>query len=69
MQAQMIQSSINQAMQTPPDYSIMGGLDCSTWVQQVLGKAGIYTGPAAPFPSDLMNNLGQMYPVSPGQQQ
>lgn len=66
MQAQMIQNSINQAMQNPPNYSIMGGLDCSTWVQQVLGNAGINTGPAAPFPADLMNNLGSMYPVYPG---
>ncbi len=68
MQAQMIQNSINQSTAAPPNYSLNPalGLDCATWVQQVLGQAGVQTGPMQPYPKDLMNQLSNQFTVLPG---
>jgi RHS repeat-associated protein len=68
MQAQMIQNSINQSAAAPPNYSLNPalGLDCATWVQQVLGQAGVQTGAMQPYPNDLMNQMSSMYAVLPG---
>jgi RHS repeat-associated protein len=65
MQAQMIQNSINQAQANPPLYSLDPslGLDCSTWVQQVLGNAGVITGPQQIQPIFAMQQLGANYPL------
>jgi len=65
MQAKMIQAFINQSMANPSNYSLNTqlGLDCATWVQQLLGNAGVQTGPMQPMPDDLMNQLGSMYKV------
>jgi RHS repeat-associated protein len=67
MQAQMIQSAINNAVANPGNYSFGGqiindGTDCATWVQQVLGSAGVNTGSPQFLPSDLMKQLVSMYP-------
>jgi hypothetical protein len=64
MQAQMIQNAMKQSMQNPPPYTIYGqtGCDCGTWVQMMLGDAGVNSGPAAPLPDTLMDQLDQLYP-------
>jgi hypothetical protein len=65
MQAQMIQNGINQGIQNPPNYDIGGGThtcDCASWPQQVLGDAGINTGPPTQVPNQLMNQLDTLYP-------
>jgi RHS repeat-associated protein len=69
MQAQMIQNAINQSMQNPPPYTIFGqtGCDCGTWVQMMLGDAGVNSGAPAPIPDTLMNQLDQLYPQQPQQ--
>jgi RHS repeat-associated protein len=67
MQAQMMKGAINQSMQNPPPYAITGqtGCDCGTWAQQILGDAGINSGPPAPLPGTLMQQLDQRYPQDP----
>lgn len=65
MQAQMIQNGINQGIQNPPNYDIGGGAhtcDCASWPQQVLGDAGINTGPPTQVPKILENQLNTLYP-------
>jgi len=65
MQAQMVQNGINQGIQNPPNYDIGGGphtCDCASWPQQVLGDAGINTGPPTQVPNQLMNQLDTLYP-------
>jgi RHS repeat-associated protein len=66
MQAQMIQDSINQSAQNPPPYSVEGqaphACDCASWAQQVLGDAGINSGPRTPWPDTLMQQLNQQQP-------
>ena len=63
MQAQMMQDAINQSQQNPPPYSIggQGGriCDCSSWAQQILGDAGINSGPVTQSPDVLMQQLQQ----------
>jgi hypothetical protein len=64
MQAQMLQNAMNQSAQNPPPYTVFGqtGCDCGTWAQQMLGDAGINSGPPAPLPDNLMQQLNQLYP-------
>jgi len=65
MQAQMIQNGINQGIQNPPNYDIFGGgrtCDCASWAQQVLGDAGINTGPPTQVPNILENQIQNLYP-------
>jgi hypothetical protein len=65
MQAEMIQSGINNGIQNPPNYDIGGGqltCDCVSWPQQVLGDAGINTGPPTQIPSVLERQLDVLYP-------
>jgi len=66
MQAKMLSDAINQSMQNPPPYTIFGttGCDCGTWVQMMLGDAGINSGPPSPLPDVLMDQLNQLYPPS-----
>lgn len=49
MQAKMIQDQLNRAMQNAPNYDIFGGggpaCDCAGFAQQMLGDAGINSGP------------------------
>jgi RHS repeat-associated protein len=69
MQAQILQNAMNQSAQNPPPYSVFGqtGCDCGTWAQQMLGDAGINSGPPAPLPDNLMDQLNQIYPQQPPQ--
>ncbi len=65
MQAQMIHNGTNQGVQNPPNYDIGGGAnscDCASWPQQVLGDAGINTGPPTQGPNQLMNQIDTLYP-------
>jgi hypothetical protein len=65
MQAQMVQSGINQGVQNPPNYDTSGAAhtcDCASWPQQVLGDAGINTGRTTQVPNQLMNQLDTLYP-------
>ena len=65
MQAQMIQNGINQGIQNPPNYDNCGGAnscDCASWPQQVLGDAGVNTGPPTQIPNQLMNQLDASSP-------
>ncbi len=64
MQAQMLQNAISESAQTPPPYTVFGqtGCDCGTWGQMMLGDAGINSGPPAPLPDYLMQQLSNLYP-------
>jgi RHS repeat-associated protein len=66
MQAKMIQDQLNRAMQNAPNYDIFGGggpaCDCAGFAQQMLGDAGINSGPPTDIPSTLMQQLGSQYP-------
>jgi RHS repeat-associated protein len=66
MQAQMMQDAINQSAQNPPPYSVEGGgarvCDCASWAQQILGDAGINSGPSTPWPDTLIQQLNQQQP-------
>ena len=66
MQAQMMQDAINQSQQNPPVYSLQTPdgrvCDCASWAQQILGDAGINSGPATPWPDTLMQQLQQQEP-------
>jgi len=65
MQAQMVQSGINQGVQNPPNYDTSGAAhtcDCASWPQQVLGDAGINTGRTTQIPNQLMNQVDTLYP-------
>ena len=66
MQAQMMQDAINQSQQNPPPYSVEGGgarvCDCASWAQQILGDAGINSGPETRWPDTLMQQLNQQPP-------
>jgi RHS repeat-associated protein len=61
MQAQMIQNAIDQSK---GNYTLGegNGCDCGTWAQQMLGDAGINSGSPARMPTNLMNQLQQIYP-------
>jgi RHS repeat-associated protein len=67
MQSQMLQNAMNQSAQNPPPYTIFGatGCDCGTWVQMMLGDAGINAGPPTRMPDVLMDQLNQIYPQQP----
>ena len=66
MQAKMIQDQLNRAMGNAPNYDIFGGggpaCDCAGFAQQMLGDAGINSGPPTDIPSTLMQQLGSQYP-------
>jgi RHS repeat-associated protein len=66
MQAQMMQDAISQSQQNPPPYSIggQGGriCDCASWAQQILGDAGINSGPVTQNPGTLIQQLQQEQP-------
>ncbi len=64
MQGQMLQNAMSQSAQNPPPYTLTGetGCDCGTWAQQMLGDAGINSGPPAIFPDMLMQQLNTLYP-------
>lgn len=66
MQAQIMQDAISQSQQNPPPYSIgeQGGpggpiCDCASWAQQILGDAGINSGPVTRDPGTLIQQLQQ----------
>ncbi|MGH9736804.1 MAG: RHS repeat domain-containing protein [Candidatus Acidiferrales bacterium] len=71
MQATMLQNAMNQSAQNPPPYTVFGqtGCDCGTWAQMMLGDAGINSGPPAPLPDNLMQQLNQLYPQAQPPQQ
>jgi hypothetical protein len=63
-QAVQIQSQINQSIQNPPPYDVYGPsptCDCAFWIQNVLGSAGINTGPPTIYPSTLIQQINQVY--------
>jgi RHS repeat-associated protein len=64
MQANMIQNAINESTLYPGNYSLGGqnGCDCGTWAQQMLGDAGINSGPPAVLPGNVMFQLGLFGP-------
>ncbi len=65
MQAQMVQNEIHQARGNPPNFDVGGGrltCDCTSWVQQILGDAGINAGRPTQDPGTLMQQLGSLYP-------
>jgi hypothetical protein len=63
MQAKIMQNAIAQGQQNPQPYSIggQGGriCDCASWAQQILGDAGINSGPVTQSPDTLMQQLHQ----------
>ena len=67
MQAQMLQNSIMQSGQNPPDYTVLGqgGCDCANWAQQMLGDAGINTGSPEPMPDNAMDQIHLANPQAP----
>jgi RHS repeat-associated protein len=65
MQAQMVLDGIDQGYQNPPNYDVGGGpntCDCASWPQQVLGDAGINSGPSTQDPGTLINQIDSLYP-------
>jgi hypothetical protein len=65
MQAQMLQDAMGQSAANPPNYTIPScsqAMDCATWVQMMLGDAGINTGPTTSVPNQLMNQIDDRYP-------
>jgi hypothetical protein len=65
MQAQLIENGIINGMMNPPNYDLNGGsstCDCVSWAQQVLGDAGVNTGPLTFDPHTLTQQLQQIYP-------
>jgi hypothetical protein len=65
IQAAIVQNGINQSIQNPPNYDIGGGqytCDCASWIQQVLGSAGINAGAPTQFPGALVNQLNAYTP-------
>jgi hypothetical protein len=69
MQGQMLQNAMAQSAQNPPPYAPLGqiGCNCGIWAQQMLGDAGINSGPPAPMPGTLMEQLHLVYPQAPQQ--
>ncbi|MGO8787983.1 MAG: RHS repeat domain-containing protein [Terriglobia bacterium] len=69
MQGQMLENAMAQSAQNPPMYAPLGqiGCNCGIWAQQMLGDAGINSGPPAPMPGTLMEQLQLAYPQAPQQ--
>jgi RHS repeat-associated protein len=64
MQANAIQNSIIESSMAPPTYSIgqaAPACDCGTWIQQILSSTGVNSGPPAPVPAVLIEQLNQIY--------
>jgi hypothetical protein len=59
--AAYMQSYINSSLQNPPAYELPYS-DCATWVQQVLGNAGISSGPPTALPTTLIWQIQQAIP-------
>jgi hypothetical protein len=65
LQAQIIRDDIKQGIQNAPPYDVYGqhpSCDCAGWVQNVLGDAGINSGPPTQYPSTLLQQLDSLYP-------
>jgi hypothetical protein len=64
MQANIIQQQIDQAIQSPPAYSVLGpqpACDCGTWAQGTLAAAGVQSGGRVPLPPVSMQQLVEIY--------
>lgn len=64
-QAAILQQQIQSGQVLPPDYTLYGprpACDCATWGQQILGDAGINTGPAEPRPESFIEQLDMITP-------
>jgi RHS repeat-associated protein len=64
-QAALLQQQIQAGQALPPDYTLYGpppACDCATWAQQILGDAGINTGPVEPRPEFFINQLDMLTP-------
>jgi RHS repeat-associated protein len=64
-QAAILQQQIQGAQTLPPDYTLYGpppACDCATWAQQILGDAGINTGPVEPRPESFIQQLDMITP-------
>jgi RHS repeat-associated protein len=63
-QAAQIQIAIDFSSVNPPNYSVTGpqpSCDCGTWAQQVMSAGGLKSGPPAPIPGVLIEQLNQIY--------
>ena len=64
MQADMIRQSLQQSQSMPPGYTDHPacGVDCTGFAQQILGDAGINSGPRVEYPKELIQQLEDRYP-------
>jgi len=65
LQAAQMQAYMDLSLQNAPPYDVYGpppSVDCAAWIQHVFSAAGINTGPPTQYPSQLLQQLRQVWP-------